>query len=138
MKKILFFLALVFFVKAGAQQVIYLSTEDFLEKVCDVTKGEWKYLGGKPCVIDFYAAWCGPCRQLSPIIEELAKEYEGKVVFYKVDVDKEKNLAAAFGIHSIPTLMFCAKKEQPKVAQGYRPKDMLKEVIDTELLGKKK
>ncbi len=137
MKKI-FLLALVaFFVKINAQEVVYLSTEDFLTKVCDVTKGEWNYIGNKPCVIDFYATWCGPCRQLSPIIEELASEYKGKVVFYKVDVDKEKNLAAAFGIHSIPTLLFCAKGEGPKLAKGFRPKDMLQQVIDAELLKKK-
>ena len=138
MKKILLLCLFAICIKAGAQEVIYLSTEEFLEKVCDVTTGEWKYLGKKPCVIDFYATWCGPCRQLSPIIEELAKEYDGKVVFYKMDVDKEKNIAAVFGIRSIPTLFFCAKDEQPKVAQGYRPKEMLKEVIDTELLRKKK
>ena len=138
MKKVFLLFVLVLCLKVSAQEVVYLSTEDFLTKVCDVTKGEWNYIGGTPCVIDLYATWCGPCRQLSPIMEELAKEYKGKVVFYKVDIDKEKNIAAVFGIHSIPTLFFCGKGEQPKVAQGFRPKEMLKQVIEKELLKKMK
>ncbi len=86
---------------------IYLSTSDFIDKVDDYkTSREWKYKGTVPCLIDFYATWCGPCRALSPILEEVAGEYNGKVIIYKVDVDKEKELAALFNVRSIPTLLF--------------------------------
>lgn len=88
-------------------------------------------------IIDFYATWCGPCKAIAPILEELAKEYAGKIVIYKIDTDKERELAAAFGISSIPTLLFIPAKGDPQVAQGALPKESLKRAIDEFLLGNK-
>lgn len=112
-----------------------LTKETFLEKVFDYEKNkEWKYEGDVPCVIDFWAPWCGPCRVVGPIIDELSKEYEGKVKFYKVNTDKEQDVAGAFGIRSIPSLLFVPKEGQPKMSLGALPKESFKEVIDKELL----
>ena len=117
---------------------IYLSTADFISKVDDYKASrEWKYKGTLPCLIDFYATWCGPCRALSPVLEDVAGEYSDKVIIYKVDVDKEKELAAIFGVKSIPTLLFVPVEQQPSVIQGGLPKDALKELIDVILLGQK-
>ncbi len=121
-----------------AQEVIYLNTQQFNEKVCDVTKNEWKYKGTMPCVIDFYASWCGPCKKLAPIMDELAKEYNGKVIFYKVDTDREQLIAQAFGIRSIPQILFVPVKGQPQMAQGLLPKETLQEAIQEVLLKEKK
>lgn len=124
------FLLVAMFSKA--QTVIYLTTEEFKEKVYDYTKGaEAKYKGTKPCIVDFYATWCGPCRRLAPIMEELAKDYAGEVIFYKVDTDKEVELARYFQIRSIPTMYFFPVKGMPRVAQGLLPKDTLEEAIQT-------
>ncbi len=120
-----------------AQEVIYLTTEQFNKQVCDINAKEWKYLGDKPCVVDFYATWCGPCKRLAPIFAELAKQYEGKVVFYKVDTDREPMLAQAFGIRSIPQMLFVPLKGQPQMAQGLLPKETLQQAIDEVLLNKK-
>ena len=79
--------------------------------------------------IDFYADWCGPCKKIAPVLEELAKEYDGKVIIYKVDTEAEQELAAAFGIRSIPSMLFCPKDEQPQMAQGALPKHNLEQVI---------
>ncbi len=117
-----------------AQDVIYLTTEQFNKEVCDVTKNEWKYKGNTPCVIDFYASWCGPCKRLAPIMEELAKQYKGKVVFYKVDTDKEPMLSQAFGIRSIPQILFVPMNGQPQMAQGLLPKETLQKAIEEVLL----
>ncbi len=117
-----------------AQEVIYLTTQQFNEKVCDIQKGEWKYKGTKPCVIDFYASWCGPCKRLAPIMEELAKQYKGKVIIYKVDTDKEPALAQAFGIRSIPQILFVPMQGQPQMAQGLLPKETLQQAIEDVLL----
>ncbi len=135
MKKILFILVLCgFTIAAKAQEVIYLSTEQFNKEVCDLSKGEWKYKGTKPCVIDFYASWCGPCKRLAPIMEELAKEYKGQVIFYKVDTDKEPMLSQAFGIRSIPQILFVPIGSQPQMAQGLLPKETLQQAIKDVLL----
>ncbi|MCQ2203845.1 MAG: thioredoxin [Bacteroidales bacterium] len=116
----------------------YLTTSDFLSKVVNYKESrEWKYLGTRPCVIDFYATWCGPCRAIAPSLEELAEEYQDKVTIYKVDVDKEKELAAVFGIRSIPTLLLVPMADQPQVIQGAYPKDALKELINVIVLGQK-
>ena len=119
---------------------IHLTKEEFLKKVVnyEASPNEWKYLGDKPCVIDFYADWCGPCKAVAPILEELAKEYDGQIYIYKIDTDKEQELAAAFGIRSIPTLLFCPMNENPQMAQGALPKDVLKNAIDEVLLKKEK
>ncbi len=117
----------------------YLTTSDFREKVVDYTtaNGQWIYKGERPCVIDFYATWCGPCKMIAPILEDLAKEYDGQVDIYKVDTDKEKELAALFGIRSIPTLLFVPQNALPQIAQGALPRETLVQIIDTILLGKK-
>ncbi len=106
---------------------IKLSTEDFKAKVFnyDVNK-EWKYEGDLPCVIDFYADWCGPCKMVGPILDELSKEYEGKLYVYKVDTEAEQELAGAFGIQSIPSLLFVPMNEPPQMARGALPKPQLK------------
>ena len=112
-----------------------LSKQSFFEKVYNYEANkEWKYEGELPCVVDFWAPWCGPCRAVGPVIEELSKEYAGKVNFYKVNTDEEQELAGAFGIRSIPSLLLVPKSGQPKMAVGALPKNALKEAIDKELL----
>lgn len=110
----------------------------FLTKVANYEQNpdKWVYLGDKPCIIDFYADWCGPCKMIAPVLEELAQEYEEQIYIYKVDTDAEQELAEDFGIRSIPTLLFCPVGENPQMAQGALPKDVLKNVIDEILLKK--
>ncbi|MDO9635241.1 MAG: thioredoxin [Paludibacter sp.] len=117
---------------------IKLTKAEFLEKVAnyEANPSEWKYVGDKPCIIDFYADWCGPCKVIAPILEELAKEYDGQIYIYKVDTEKEQELAAAFGIRSIPSLLFCPMDGQPQMAQGALPKETFKKAIDEVLLNK--
>ena len=109
-------------------KVVHLTKDEFLQKVYNYEKNpnEWKYEGDKP----------GPCKMLAPILEELAKEYDGQIVVYKIDTEKEPELSAAFGIRSIPTLLFIPKSGDPQVAQGAMPKASLKKAIDEFLLGK--
>lgn len=120
-------------------QVKHLTKQEFIEKVYNYEKNpdKWIYEGNMPAIIDFYATWCGPCKAIAPVLEELAKEYAGKIVIYKIDTDKERELAAAFGISSIPTLLFIPSKGDPQVAQGALPKESLKRAIDEFLLGNK-
>ena len=114
-----------------------LTKEDFLQKVFDYEKNsEWKFAGELPCVIDFYADWCGPCKMVAPIMDELSKVYAGKVNFYKVNTDEEQELAGAFGIQSIPSILFVPMKDKPQMAVGALPKQTMQQVIDKELLGK--
>ena len=90
-----------------------------MEKVFNYEENkEWKFEGDKPCIIDFYADWCGPCKMVAPILEELSEEYKGKVDIYKVDTEVEQELSAAFGIRSIPSMLFVPQDEQPQMAQG--------------------
>ena len=113
----------------------HLTKETFLKKVFDFEKNkEWKFEGELPCLIDFYADWCQPCKMVAPILEELSKEYEGKVNIYKVDTEAQQELSAAFGIRSIPSLLFCPTDEQPQMAQGALPKETMKQVIEEVLL----
>lgn len=113
----------------------HLTKETFLKKVFDFEKNkEWKFEGDLPCLIDFYADWCQPCKMVAPILEELSKEYEGKVNIYKIDTENQQELAAAFGIRSIPSLLFCPMDEQPQMAQGALPKETMKQVIEEVLL----
>ena len=115
-----------------------LTKESFLKKVFDFENNkDWKFEGDIPCMIDFYADWCGPCKMVAPILEELSEEYKGKINIYKVDTEQEQELAAAFGIRSIPSLLFCPKSDQPQMAMGALPKDSLKKVIEEVLLGNK-
>ena len=118
---------------------IHLTKAEFLTKVAnyEANPTEWKYLGDKPCIIDFYASWCGPCKTIAPILEDLAKEYDGQIYIYKIDTEKEQELAAAFGIRSIPTILFCPVGENPQMEQGAMPKDAFKQAIEEVLLKKK-
>ena len=114
---------------------VEMNTQMFIDRVVDFKNAkEWDYKGDKPAVIDFYATWCGPCKKLSPILDELSSEYAGNVLFYKVDVDREQELAGAFGIQSIPMVLLIPKEGKPYVVQGLRPKAELKEAIDSVLL----
>lgn len=117
---------------------IHLTKAEFLQKVVDYEGNpeEWKYLGDKPAIIDFYASWCGPCKMIAPVLEELAAEYAGQIYIYKIDTEKEQELAAAFGIRSIPTLLFVPMEGQPQLVQGAMPKSSFKEAIDKVLLKK--
>lgn len=112
-------------------RVVHITKADFLKKVYDFEKNpdEWKYLGSQPAIVDFYADWCGPCRQLSPVLDELAKEYSGKLIIYKVNVDNERGLATFFGIRSIPTLLFIPMKGKPQRSLGALSKTELKGII---------
>ena len=117
---------------------IPLTYETFKTKVFDFEKHqEWKFEGDKPCLIDFWAAWCGPCRMIAPILEELSEEYKDQINIYKVNTEEEPELAALFGIRSIPSLLFVPMNGKPQMAAGALPKQTLKEIIDKELLGRK-
>ncbi len=113
----------------------HLTKQTFQEKVFnyEVNK-EWKFEGELPSIIDFYADWCQPCKMVAPILEELAEEYKGKINIYKVDTEAEQELAGAFGIRSIPSLLFVPMGEQPQMAQGALPKESFKQVIEDVLL----
>jgi len=113
----------------------HLNKDTFQEKVFNYEKNQdWKFEGELPCVVDFWAPWCGPCRMVGPVIDELSNEYAGKVNFYKVNTDEEQELASVFGIRSIPSLLFVPKDGQPKMAMGALPKQAMKEAIEGELL----
>ena len=117
----------------------HLTKETFLQKVFNYEKNkQWQFEGELPCLIDFYADWCQPGKIVAPILEELAEEYKGKINIYKIDTEDQQELAAAFGIRSIPSLLFCPKDEQPQMAMGALPKDTLKQVIEDVLLKNKK
>ncbi len=116
-------------------KVVHLTTQDFKEKVFNYEEGkEWKYEGSLPAIIDFYADWCGPCKMVAPVLEELARDYEGKIVVYKVDTENEQELASAFGIQSIPTLLFVPKEGRPQAAMGALPRQTFEKVIQDILL----
>jgi thioredoxin 1 len=109
----------------------HLTKETFMEKVFDYEKNrEWKFEGELPCIIDFYADWCGPCKMVAPILQDLSKQYEGKVNFYKVDTEKEQELAAVFGIRSIPSILFVPKDEKPQMALGALPRESFVQAIN--------
>lgn len=108
-----------------------LTKETFLQKVFDYeNNNEWSFQHSKPCIIDFYADWCGPCKVVSPILEELSKEYEGLIDFYKVDTDVEQELATVFGIRSIPSILFCPVGDNPRIAVGAMPKEAFMQAIE--------
>ena len=142
MKKGLFLIVLMLcsttlFSQEPAKAVVkHLTKAEFLEKVWNYEKNskEWKYEGDKPCIIDFYTTWCEPCKRLSPILEELAKEYDGKIIVYKVNTEVERELASVFQVRSIPTLLFCPLKDNPQINVGALPKEQLVEAINKVLL----
>ena len=113
----------------------HLTAETFKQKVFNYeSNAEWNYLGNIPCIIDFYADWCSPCKMIAPILEELSKEYEGRIHIYKVDTEAEQELSSVFGIKSIPSILFVPMNEQPQMAMGAMPKDALEEAIIDVLL----
>ena len=116
--------------------VMTLSSKEFKTKIYDISAKNPEYLGSKPAIVDFYASWCGPCRAISPVLEELAKEYGDKIVIYKVDVDASRDIAQAFGIRSIPAVLFIPMKGEAQMTVGGRSKEDFKKQIDTILLGK--
>ena len=116
----------------------HLTKETFLTKVFNFEKNkDWKFEGDKPCLIDFYADWCQPCKMVAPILEELSKKYEGKINIYKINTEEQTELSAAFGIKSIPSLLFCPTDTQPQMAAGALPKDSLIKAIEEILLNNK-
>jgi len=115
----------------------HLTKETFLSKVFDFENNkEWKFAGTKPCIIDFYADWCGPCKMVAPVLEELAKDFDGKLDVYKVNTEEQQELASVFGIKSIPSFLFVPVEGQPQMAMGALPKETFvkafKEVLGVE------
>ncbi len=109
----------------------HLTKSEFVKKVFDYERNkEWQYQGELPAIIDFYADWCGPCKMVSPILEELSKEYSGMLNVYKIDTEQEQELAGAFGIRSIPSLLFIPMEGKPQMAVGALPKESLKKAIE--------
>ncbi|GBU06951.1 thiol reductase thioredoxin [Bacteroidales bacterium] len=118
--------------EAQSSKVIHLTKAEFLEKVVsyETDFDEWEYLGDKPCILDFYADWCPPCKKIAPILDALSNEYDGQIYIYKIDTDEEGELAAAFGIKSIPTLYFIPMKGNPTLSEGELTKSELKKRIE--------
>jgi thioredoxin 1 len=114
---------------------VYLSAEDFKSNIFNYeAEQEWNYKGNLPAIIDFYAEWCGPCKAIAPVLEELSIDYEGKLIVYKIDTDKEAELSSLFGIQSIPTLLFIPLQGDLMVQRGAVPKNLLRKVIEERLL----
>ncbi len=117
-------------------EIINLTSKDFIAKVGDFAsdpKG-WKYIGDKPCIVDFYAPWCRYCKNLEPLLVEMSKLYDGQLYIYKVDVDQEADLEAAFNIRTIPTLLLCPTNKPWSLTLGVLTKQQLKELIDTQVM----
>jgi thioredoxin 1 len=117
------------------KQTVHLTTADFKEKVFNYeTNKEWKYEGTLPAIVDFYADWCQPCKMVAPVLEDLAREYAGQIMIYKVNTEEEQELASVFGIQSIPTLLFIPKEGPPQAAMGALPKQTFEQAIKNVLL----
>ena len=113
----------------------HLTLDTFKEKIFNWEESkEWKFAGDKPCIIDFYADWCGPCKMVAPVLEELAKDYEGKIDIFKVNTEEQQQLAGMFEIRSIPTILFVPKEGQPQAAMGALPKQSFEQAINDILL----
>ena len=121
-----------------AEDVVYITTEQFRERIFDYKHNkDWAYKGDKPCVIDFYTTWCGPCKRLAPIMEEMSQKYCDQVVFYKADTERERELAYVFGISSIPQVLYIPLEGKPLLLKGLYPKDEIVRIIDEFLLKQK-
>lgn len=130
------FSANIFAQEKGETKVISLTYNEFVKKVWNFEKdpNTFKYEGKLPCVVDFYATWCGPCRKVSPIMEKIAKEYDGMLIVYKIDVDKEPKLASTFSVRSIPTVLFIPMEGQPMKQVGALSEQQYKQIIENNLL----
>jgi thioredoxin len=119
-------------------KAVHLTKAEFLSKVVNYEENptEWKYLGDKPAIVDFYTSWCGPCKMIAPIMDELATQYEGKIYVYKVNTEQEQELASVFNIRSIPTLLFVPMNGAPQITVGAMSKTQFDEAIKTVLLNK--
>lgn len=107
-----------------------ITSAEFREKVFDYEKNNtWSFSGSRPAIIDFYADWCGPCKRLAPVLEELSKQYAGKVDIYKINIDTEQEVANTFGVMSVPSLLFAPMTGEPQMAQGALPKEILEQAI---------
>ncbi|MGR4859499.1 thioredoxin [Bacteroides pyogenes] len=124
--------------KQKNMKTIQLTKSEFLKRVADyeTSPNEWKYLGDKPAIIDFYASWCGPCKMIAPVLEELAAEYADELYIYKVNTEEERELSSVFGIRSIPSLLFVPMEGQPQMAMGAMSKADFKKAIQSVLLNK--
>ena len=122
-----------------AEDVVYLTTEQFKARIFDYRHNkEWQYAGDKPCVIDFYTTWCGPCKRLAPIMEEMSQKYCDQVIFYKADTERERELAYVFGINSIPQVLYIPTEGKPMLLKGLYPKEEIEKIIDEFLLKKER
>ena len=129
------FFYVLFLIKIFDMPTEQLTTQEFKDKVFDyATEQEWKYKGELPAIIDFYADWCGPCKMVAPILEDLSNEYEDKLVIYKVDTEVEQELSAVFGIQSIPTFLFIPVNGDPMMQPGALPKKVFKQIIEENLV----
>lgn len=118
-------------------EVHYLTTQEFKEKVFDYTQSqEWNYQGEMPCIIDFYTTWCGPCKRLAPIMDELSETYKGQILFYKADIEREPELAQLFGINSIPQVLYVTTDGRLDLEKGLYPKESIIEIIEQFVLKK--
>jgi|LQAB01.1.fsa_nt_gi thioredoxin len=121
---------------ANSNEPVHLTKAEFLKRVAnwEATPDQWVYLGDKPCLIDFYTTWCGPCKRIAPIVEELAKTYAGQIYVYKIDTDKEREIAALFNIRSIPSLLFVPMHGAPQMAVGAIDQATFVKIINEVLL----
>ena len=124
---------------ALAEDVVYITSSQFRERIFDYKNNkDWTFKGNKPCVIDFYTTWCGPCKRLAPIMEELSQKYCDQVVFYKADTERERELAYVFDINSIPQVLYIPVDGKPMLLKGLYPKEEIVRIIDEFLLKKEK
>ena len=131
-------LTIVSALSVWAEDVVYITTEQFKARVFDYkNEKDWVFRGDKPCVIDFYTTWCGPCKRLAPIMEELSQQYCDQVVFYKADTERERELAYVFGINSIPQVLYVPMEGKPMLLKGLYPKEEIVKIIEEYLLKKK-
>ncbi len=119
----------------NAQELRHITNEEFQKEIFDYKNNtEWQFEGNVPILIDFYATWCAPCKKVAPVLEELQQQYQGKVKIYKVNIDKEKELAGVFGVSSVPTFLFIPSKGKPTMAKGALPKETFQQAFH-ELFG---